>query len=130
MRAHAKPERNRLKLFRFLMNPFLVPPEPRLMHKRPMRRIHQADNSLVYMRRQITGQVRAFVSFAEFGQFRRGRYGLSRTHRRFTHIHPYAAVMLLARIMSGKNPLHLQLILARESRNFPALPTPPTQLPP
>jgi len=37
--AHAESVRDRLELFCFLMNARALPPEPRLMHKRPVRRI-------------------------------------------------------------------------------------------
>jgi hypothetical protein len=53
MWAHAKATRNRFKLFFFLVNAVPAAPVPRLMDKRPVRRIHQSNNSLVHMRRQL-----------------------------------------------------------------------------
>ena len=50
--------------------------------------------------------------------------------QRCTHVHPNVPVTLLARIMPGKDPLHLQLVLARQRRNLHALPAAPVKLPP
>src|SRR6266404_1724274 len=70
------------------------------------------------------------VSLTECSQFRRSRNGVCRSRRRSRHIHPNVAVMLLAWIMPGENPLHLQLVLTSQRRNLHALPAAPVELPP
>src|ERR1051325_1395657 len=129
MSAHPKSKWNRLKLFRLLVNTFLASPEPRLMHERPVRRIHQPDDSLVHMRRQIARQVSALVSLAERSQLRyRGR-SLGQSRRGRIHVHPNVAVALLAEVMPGKDPLRLQFVLARQRWNLHALPAASIELP-
>jgi len=73
VRAHPKTIRNRLELFFLLVNAMPTPPVPRLMHKRPVRRIHQSNNPLVHMRRQLASQMRNPIFLAERRQFRRGQ---------------------------------------------------------
>src|SRR6266403_1827602 len=100
--------------------------------------------------------MRALVSLAECSQFRRSRQTghvfircsgrlpwrtiFSRAQRAargpcdvataLTHVNPKVAVMLLAGIMPGKDPLHLQLVLTGQRRNLHALPAAPIELPP
>ena len=73
VRTHPKSIRNRLELFFLLVNAMPTPPVPRLMHKRPVRRIHQSNNPLVHMRRQLASQMRNPIFLAECRQFRRGQ---------------------------------------------------------
>ena len=73
VRTHPESIGNRLKLFFFLMNAMPAAPVPRLMHKRSMRRIHQTNNPLVHVRRQLASQMRNPIFLAERGQFRRRR---------------------------------------------------------
>src|SRR6266851_5748365 len=131
MRSHPEAVRNRLELLGFLVNASAFPPEPRLMHEWPMRRVHQSDNPVVNVRRQFAGDMRDFVISAEHGkplrrrnrlrQFRpRGIVGRYATAR--AHIDPDVAVALFAGIMPRKNTLHFQLVLAGKRRNFDALP--------
>jgi hypothetical protein len=70
MGTHPKSIRNRLELFFLLMNAMPAPPVPRLMHKRSMRRIHQPNNSLVHMRRQLASQMRDPIFLAKRSQLR------------------------------------------------------------
>src|SRR6266851_3520851 len=131
MRAHPEAVRNRLELLGFLVNAPALPPEPRLVHKRPVRRVHQSDNPVIDVRRQLARKVRDFVFVAENGkpwrrrnrlwQFRSRRI-VSRYATARAHVNPNVTVALLARIMPCKNPLHLQLVLARERWNLDALP--------
>ena len=79
--THPKSIRNRLKLFFFLVNAMPAAPVPRLMHERPMRRIHQPNNPLIHMRRQLAGQMRNPIFLAECTQSGRCRNSQSRTCR-------------------------------------------------
>ena len=137
--AHPEPIRNRLELLFLLMNAVPAPPEPRLMHKRPMRRIHKPDNSVIDVRRQLTGQMRDLVSLAKHRQRRRGRNRLLRLRTRRIvapnaparrHVHPNVAVALLTGIMPRKDALHFQFVLAGKRRNFQTAPAASIELPP
>jgi len=150
MRTHPEPIRNRLKLFFFLVNAMPAPPVPRLVHKRPMRRIHQPNNPLVHMRRQIAIQMRYPIFFAERRQFwrrrrpqpDRSRGGAcpslfssvftprSRNPRPRIHKNPKISIPLLAGIMPRKNPLHFQFVLASKRRDLDALPAASLEFPP
>src|SRR5204863_6207839 len=122
MRAHPKPVRNRLELLSFFVNASALSPEPRLVHKRTVRWVHQSDNSVIDVRRQLTRQVRDLVFVAENGKRRRRWNPLRQTRSRTIHINPNVAVPLFGRKMSRKNALHLQLVLARKRWNLHALP--------
>jgi len=128
-----------------------APPVPRLMHKRPVRRIHQSNNPLVHMRRQLAGQMRNPIILAKRRQFRcwnssrrfarlllceflctlrlRVIFFFSLTFsstrhrdpRTRIHVNPKISVALFARIMPRKNALHLQFVLASQRRNLNAL---------
>ena len=82
VRTHPESIRNRFKLFFFFVNAMPAPPVPRLMHERPVRRIHQPNNPLVYMRRQLASQTRHPIFFAESRQFRYGRNRLGQSRSR------------------------------------------------
>src|SRR5438045_5063797 len=113
MRAHPKPVRNRLELLSFCLNASALSPEPRLVHKRTVRWVHQSDNSVIDVRRQLTRQVRDLVFVAENGKRRRRRNPLRQTRSRTIHINPNVAVPLFGRKLSRKNALYFQLVLAR-----------------
>ena len=51
MRTHPESIWNRLELFLFFMDTVPTAPIPRLVYKRPVRRIHQPDDSLVHTAR-------------------------------------------------------------------------------
>src|SRR5712692_1196438 len=122
MRAHPESVRNRLELLGFLVNARTFPPEPRLMHKRSMRGVHQPDNSVVNVRRQLARKMRDLEFVAEHRK-RRRRWNLLRQLRpRRIHINPDVPVALLARIVPRKNPLDFKLIVAGKRRNLHALP--------
>src|SRR5580704_9289882 len=102
------------------------------MYERPVRRIHQSDNSVVHMRRQIAGQVSDLIFLAEGRQFGRRwqRLCCSRSGSRVRgsafarrHEYPDVAVALFAGIVSRKNAIDFQFVLAAERWNFHALPT-------
>src|SRR5260370_1836854 len=122
MRAHPEAVRNRLELLGFLMNARAFPPKPRLVHKRPVRGVPQSDDPVVNVRRQLARKMRDLVFAAEDGKRRRRRNRLRQPRPRRIHINPNVSVMLFAREVPRKNPLHLQLVLARKRRNLNALP--------
>src|SRR5882724_496457 len=121
MRAHAETVRNRLELLGFLVNAPALPPEPRLVHERPVCWVHQSDDPLIHMRWQLARKMRDLIFVAENGESRHRRNRLRQFRSRRIHVNPDVAVPLLAGIMPGKNPLHFQLILARKRRNLQAL---------
>src|SRR6202035_5426570 len=108
--AHPEAVRDRLELLGFLMNAPALPPEPRLVHERSMRRVHQSDNPVIDVRRQLAGKVRDLVFVAENGKPRRpwnrlrqfrswrvvDRLAIARTNDRFaaarTHVNPNVTV--------------------------------------
>src|SRR5260370_27529573 len=96
MRADAESVRNWLELLGLLVNASALPPEPRLMHERPMRRVHQSDNPVVNVRRQFARKMRDLVFVAENGKPRRRRNPLRQFLSRRVHIHPNPAVPFLA----------------------------------
>lgn len=130
MRTHPKSIRNRLELFLFFMDAAPTAPIPRLVYKRPVRRVHQSNNSLVYMRRQLASQMRNPIFPTERRQLRRGSNRLRQPRSQTTHVHPKISVPLFARIMPRKNPLHFQFVLAGQRRDLDALPAASLEFPP
>ena len=122
MLAHPKPMGNRFKLFFFLVNAVPAPPVPRLMHKRPVRRIHQSDYPVIHVAGQVAGQMRNFIFVAENRQPRRLRNGVRQARAGSVHINPNIAVPLCAREMPREDSFHFQLVLIRQRRNFRATP--------
>jgi len=118
MRAHAKATGDRFKLFLLFVDAVLAAPEPRLMHKWSMRRVHQADNSLVHVRRKIAGQVRDLIFLAEGHQFRSRRYRLRLAATRRVHVNPNVSIMLFAPIVPGENSVDFKFVLVGERGNF------------
>src|SRR5579883_163368 len=123
MRAHPEAVWYRLEPLLLVVNAVPAPPEPGLMHKRTVRRVHQSDNSVINMGRQVAAQVRDFVFLAEGRQRRRRRNCLRQPRTRCVHVHPNVAVSFLAGKMARENPLHFQLVLARQRWNLHAAPT-------
>src|SRR5579863_322411 len=115
MGAHAKAVRNRFKVFLLLVNAVAAAPPPRLMHKRPMRRVHQPDDSVIDTYRHIRSEVSEFVFFflrhssrhPELLDLRRGIWGLlrlgkSRARRPgVRYVDPHKTVLLFARITAS-----------------------------
>ena len=106
MRRHPKPcipsvvlpIFQRLKVLRLLMNTRPAPPPPRLVHKRPMRRIHQPDNPMIHIAWQLRHQVRAPKLRRKLRHLRHRRQRLPHAPcPRRRHIHPRKTVPLLAR---------------------------------
>src|SRR5579863_8363594 len=51
--AHAKAHRDRLEILLLLVNAVTAAPPPCLMHKRPVRWIHESDDAVVHAARQV-----------------------------------------------------------------------------
>jgi hypothetical protein len=130
VRAHPKSIWNRLKLFRLLMNAGLAPPEPRLMHKRPVRRVHQSDYPVIDVRRQFALQSGYLELRAKFFQLRSTRQILRQPRPRRAHEHPNVPVPLFAGKMRRIDPLHLQFVMARQRWNLHTPPAACVKLPP
>src|SRR5437016_5111133 len=130
MRAHPESVRDRLELLGLLVNASALPPEPRLMHEGPVRRVHQSDDPVVNMRRQLARKMRDLVFVAEYRKRGRRRYRLRQVRPRAIHINPNIPVSLFAGIMPRKDPLHFQLVLAGERWNLHALPAARIEPPP
>jgi hypothetical protein len=131
MRRHSKPRippfvlsiLNRLKVLRLLMNTSRRPPPPGLVHKRPMRRIHQPDNSVVDIARQLRRQMRRPKPPRKLRHLRHRRQ-LSHypPSPRLRQINPRIPIPLLTRIRPGINLSRLQCLVASQRRNLHALP--------
>src|SRR5690348_509165 len=121
VRAHAESVGNWLEFFFFFVNAAPASPVPRLVNERPMRRIHQSDDALVHMRRQLTIEMCYAVFVAENRQLRRRRSGLSLSRSRCIHVHPKITITFFAKIVAGENSLHFQFVLARQRWDFDAL---------
>jgi len=113
----------RLKVLRLLMNTRRRTPPPSLMHKRPMRRIHQPDNPVVDIARQLRYQMCAPKLRRKLRHLRHWRQRLTRPPRpRGRHIHPCKSIPLLTRKRTGINLRRVQRLMARQRRNLLALP--------
>ncbi len=124
MRCHAEPLRDRLEALLLFVDARLFPPPPRLMHKRPMSRIHQTDDPVIHIAGQIGGEMLAPIALAELRQFRHRRQRrILRLHTpaaRLRHVDPRVAVTLLARISHAVQVLRERIVL-RQRRNLHAL---------
>src|SRR5208337_583928 len=67
MGGHAKAIFDGLKLFGFLMDAASRAPPPRVMHERTVRWVHQPDDSVVHVTRQVRRQMRHPKSLADLG---------------------------------------------------------------
>src|ERR1700733_11685427 len=112
MRAHAEAVRDRLKILLLLVGRMPRAPPPRLMHKWPVRRIHQSDNSVIDRTRQISGEIRQLVSFAEFRNLRRRNRSRRSLREPSSHgsgirnKYPDKIIALFARITAGINAIN------------------------
>jgi hypothetical protein len=131
MRRHPKPRIppvilavvQRLKVLLLLMNTRPAPPPPRLMHKRPMRRVHQPDNPMVHIARQLRRQMRRPKPSRKLRHLRHSRQLTHNPPRpRLRQIHPRIPIPLLARKRPRKNLRRVQRLMARQRRNLPTLP--------
>ena len=95
-------------------------PPPRLMHKRPMRRVHQPDNAMVDIAGQVSHQMRAAISLGKFRHLRHRRQRISHPPRpRLRNINPRITIPLLARKRTGKNLRRVQRVVARSAKESP-----------
>ena len=67
MRGHAEALLDRLEVLFLFVNAGLRAPPPRLMHERPVRRIHQPDDAVIDVARQIGGEMGRVKALAELG---------------------------------------------------------------
>ena len=67
MRGHAEAVGDWLEILVLLVNAVLLPPPPRLVHERPVRRVHQADDAVVDVAGEVGDEIRSLVFFAEGG---------------------------------------------------------------
>ena len=141
MRRHPKTSipsamlfiRQRLKLLRLFMDRSPAPPPPRLVHKRPMRRVHQPDNPMVHVARQVSLQMRTTELPRKLRHLRHRRQCIAQGHTSRPHlrqIHPRKPIPLHARISTRVNLRGLQPITRRQRRNLLALPSARLKLPP
>jgi hypothetical protein len=132
VRRHPKPLRNRLKVLQLLMDARLRPPPPSLMHKRPMRRVHQPDNPVVHIARQLRHQVRALVLRGKLRQLGNLRQPLAAhpPRTRLRHIHPAVPIPLHARKRRRIDLRRIQRIHLGQRGNLLALPSARLKLPP
>src|SRR5882724_3000447 len=97
------------------------------MDKRPVRWIHQADDSVIHGAGKISRQVSQFVLVAEGRNPRRGYWRLgsfgktSSRRRRLGNEDPDKVVMLFAGVAAGINAVNLQPLIRGERRNELAL---------
>jgi hypothetical protein len=131
VRRHPKPRIppvilavfQRLKILRLLMNTRPAPPPPRLMHKRPMCRVHQPDNPMVHIAGQLRHQMRRPKPSRKLRHLRHsGQLTHNPPRSRLGQINPRIPIPLLTRKRPGKNLRRVQRLMARQRRNLSALP--------
>ena len=66
VRAHAESVGNRLEMLLLFVDAFLRSPPPGLMHERPVRGIHEADDAVVHVAGQVGGEVGDFIVVSVF----------------------------------------------------------------
>src|SRR5437667_1893554 len=95
------------------------------MHKRPLRRIHQADDAVIHAARQISGKVGEHELIAECRDARYGRLMLApigAAGARLGNKHPEESVALIARKSTRENPIDFQLGIFGQRWDLAALP--------
>jgi hypothetical protein len=141
MRRHPKPcvspiifiVVQRLEVLRLLVNTRPAPPPPGLVHKRPMRRIHQPDNPVVHIARQIRLQVRTPKPRRKLRHRRHRRQRLQHLHSprsRLRQINPGKPIALFTGKRPRINLRRVQCFMARQRRNLHALTAARLKLPP
>src|SRR5579871_303516 len=123
MCRHPEPLRNRLKVLLLLVNARPTTPPPRLMYKRPMRRIHQPNDPVVDVARQVSHKVRAAKPLRKLRQLRHRRQRIANAaSSRLRQINPRVAVTLLARVSAGINLGRIERLKLSQRRNLDTLP--------
>src|SRR3984885_8836310 len=104
------------------MNTSRRPPPPRLMHKRAMRRIHQPNNPVVHIARQLRLKMRRPKPPRKLRHLRHRRQPPPHPPSpRLGQIGPRLPTPLLARISPRINLPRLQRLMARQRRNLQTL---------
>src|SRR6185312_11325126 len=112
----------RLKTLLLLVNTSPAAPPPRLMHKRPVRGIHQPNDAVVDVARQIGGEMRSAKSGRELWHLRNSRqFSVDTARTRLRDKDPGIPVALLAGIRPGEDLRRIQRILAGQRGNLHAL---------
>jgi hypothetical protein len=113
----------RLKVLLLLMNARPAPPPPRLMHKRPMCRVHQPDNPVIHIARQLRRQMCRAKPRRKLRHLRHnGQLAHHPAGPRLWQVNPRIPVALLTRKRTRKNLRRVQRFMARQRRNLSALP--------
>src|ERR1700675_3563703 len=117
MRAHAKAVRNGLERLLLLVNGITAAPPPGLMHERPVRRIHQADDAVIDTARQFGRQVSKPVLVAKGWHARRSSPRIRTpcesptTAARFRHEDPDEIILFFAGVAARVNAVHFDFLI-------------------
>src|ERR1017187_9235173 len=108
MRGHAEAAVDGLELLLLLVDTLLRTPPPSLMNEWTMGGIHEPDDAVAYVTRQISPKMRAAIPLAELRDLWNRRQFRGIIHPQLAsawlrNVHPYMAVMLLARKRSSVN---------------------------
>src|SRR4051794_3511939 len=107
MCAHPEAPGNGFEMFLLFVDALALAPPPGLMDKRPVRGIHEADDSVVNAYRHVGGEVCRLKFAAEFFYFGCGRWRIGRLSKacsrrpRLVHEDPYIRVALFTGIAAG-----------------------------
>ena len=111
-----------LKMLLLLMDTRPASPPPRLVYKRPMCRIHQPNNPVIDIARQIRRQMRRTKPPRKFRHLRhRRQLTQSPTRPSLWEIHPRKPIPLLTRIRTRINLRRIQRLVACQRGNLLAL---------
>ena len=100
-----------LELLLLGMDAAAAAPPPRLMHERPMRRIHQPDDAMIDVAGQVRRDVCRAVARRELRDLRHWRkLSTAAARARLRKINPGVAVALLAWIRRGINLCRVQRV--------------------
>ena len=107
-------------------------PPPRLVHERPMRRVHQPDDAVVHIAGQIGGEVRRAKSLAELRQLRHlaaASSSCAGARARHPAYRPTRSHRAPRRDTRPHRSCRIERVLAGERRNLAALAAAPAQRP-
>jgi len=110
--AHAEAPGDGLKAFGFLADAGTRTPPPGLMDERAVRRVHETDDAVIDVARQVGGEVGCAIAWAEFGKLRNRslRGSTFPTCASGGNKDPCMAIALFARISGGENAGCVQLV--------------------
>jgi hypothetical protein len=93
------------------------------MHKRPMRRVHQTDNPMIHIARQLRRQMRRPKPRRKLRHLRHsGQLPPNPPAAGLRKINPRIPIPLLTRKRPRKNLRRIQRLMTRQRRNLSALP--------